>query len=305
MAFGLLAVIATGVSWIISGIIMGKLPKVGIDTDAHLVIGSALNGIVGVAIGLFVGFSAGVPIRTIVLGLGILFVAGIVNNRQLVWMSKAMQVGPNGIIWSFLQCGFIIPFIFLSVCYHSEVTPFKVGGCIVLIAAMLIMGVTGKNNKESTGPWLMLTFLAFLVTGVSQTMTNIPSFFEGAERLDSSWKMAANGFGLAAGSLFFGLFEKPSPHVIRKTIASLNQKLFWWYIFIHHAPTILINFLLFYYGMDTLAKHGVGAIAFPLMTGSCIIAFDIYSMAVLHERRTPLQLFALLLCLLGIVGFCF
>ena len=284
---------------------MGKLPKVGIDADAHLVAGNIMMAVLGLGVGVFAGFSAHVPVNTIVWGLAVLFVAGIINNRQLAWMSKAMQVGPNGIIWSFLQCGFIIPFIFLSLCFNSEVTPWKVVACVLLIGAMTIMGVTGKNNKESTGPWLMLTFLAFLATGISQAMTNVPSFFEGAEHLDSSWKMAANGFGLAAGSLMSGIFERPSPHVLHKTLVSLKDKLFWWYLIIHHLPCFFINFFLLYYGMDTLAKHGVGAIAFPLMTGSCIIAFDIYSMIFLHERRTPLQLFALLLCLLGIVGFCF
>ena len=307
MLLGVLAVMAMGASWIVSGIIMGKAPKVGINAEVFLFFCCSLTSLVGIGVGCTHGFPPGLPFGKIAAVLGILFVGGIVNNRQLAFMSKAMQHGPNGIIWSFLQCGFIVPFILLSIVFpdKTEISVYRVLGCIALIAAMIIMGVTGQKNKESTGPWLMLTCLAFLATGISQTMNNLPSFLQGADEIDSSWKTAACELGIGLGSLFFGLFEKENPHLIRKTAASLKNKVFWGFIAFNAIAAICSSFFLLYYGMDTLVKHGAGAIAYPLMTGACIIAFDIYSMLALHERRTPLQIFALLLCLLGIVGFCF
>ena len=307
MLLGVLAVVLMGVSWIVTGIVMGKVPKSGISADVFLFVGSAFITLAGVSIGCVHGFPPGMSLLKVALVLGILFVGGIVNNRQLALMSRAMQHGPNGIIWSFIQCGFIVPFILLNIVFpdKNEISVCRVLACIALIAAMIIMGVTGQKNKESKGPWLLLTCLAFLATGISQTMNNLPSFLKGADEINSAWKTAACECGIGMGSFLFSLFGKKQSSFRRKTRKAMKKPVFWGFIAFNSIAAFLGGFFLLYYGMDRLAKHNAGAIAYPLMTGSCILAFDLYSLLVLHEHRTRLQLFALLLCLLGIVGFCF
>ena len=64
----------------------------------------------------------------------------------------------------------------------------------------------------------------------------------------------------------------------------------------------LSSFCLMYPGMDVLSKLGIGAIAYPLMVGSCIIFFELFSIIILREKRQILQWIALVLCLAGAVG---
>ena len=51
MLLGILAVIGMGVSWIVTGIVMGKVPKVGVSADVFLFVGSAFITLAGVSIG--------------------------------------------------------------------------------------------------------------------------------------------------------------------------------------------------------------------------------------------------------------
>ena len=43
----------------------------------------------------------------------------------------------------------------------------------------------------------------------------------------------------------------------------------------------------------------------PDHVASCIAGFDLYALALLHEKRTPLQLLALALLFLGLTALCF
>ena len=59
-----------------------------------------------------------------------------------------------------------------------------------------------------------------------------------------------------------------------------------------------------YPSMDALAKRGAGSLAYPLLVGSCVGGFSLYSIFILKEKCTPLQKAALLCCLAGIILIC-
>lgn len=65
-----------------------------------------------------------------------------------------------------------------------------------------------------------------------------------------------------------------------------------------------------FFGVSLTWGRGVGivlltgAVSYPLMVGSCIVSFTIYSRLVLKERLKPLQYLALVLCLTGLAGLC-
>ena len=59
-----------------------------------------------------------------------------------------------------------------------------------------------------------------------------------------------------------------------------------------------------YPSMDTLAKHGAGSLSYPLLVGSCVVGFSLYSKLFLKEKMTPLQWGALASCLAGIILIC-
>ena len=67
---------------------------------------------------------------------------------------------------------------------------------------------------------------------------------------------------------------------------------------------MVTSYLLLYPGMDILSRAGIGSVAYPVMVGSCIIFFELFSVLILREKRQLAQWIALALCLLGVVGIC-
>ena len=75
----------------------------------------------------------------------------------------------------------------------------------------------------------------------------------------------------------------------------------WWGILI----ACISSFLCFYRGLDVLAKYGCGGSGYPVAIGVCIVAFAAYSMMVLKEKFSRLELTGLTLIVLGIAGISF
>ena len=46
-------------------------------------------------------------------------------------------------------------------------------------------------------------------------------------------------------------------------------------------------------------------VCYPLMVGSCIVSFSLYSIFGLKEKATKVQIAALVLCMIGLAGLCF
>ncbi len=125
LLLGITLLVISGLEWVTTGILMGRAPKEGIDSGFLLTLMSLLGVIVFGIIMVATGLPTAFPRQAFLVAL-CMSVAGIVNSRQLVDMSKAMQIGPNGIIWSILQCGFIIPFIVGVVFFHNPLNPFRI-----------------------------------------------------------------------------------------------------------------------------------------------------------------------------------
>ena len=85
----------------------------------------------------------------------------------------------------------------------------------------------------------------------------------------------------------------------------IGNKYTWRYALLIDTVEIFTCICLFYPGLDALANSRIGAISSQLMTASGIIGFEVYAVMILKEKRSALQVTALLLCLLSIVAICF
>ncbi len=301
---GILFLVLVGISWVVSGIVVGRAPKDGVDVGILVFLESLTAFVVSLSIGL----AGGMPQaggRAVVWTLSILFIGGIVNNRQLVDMGRAMQEGPNGIIWSIIQCGFVIPAVVGVTFLGDLLNAWKLLGFIALLIALAIMGLAGDNSQGKDGNhWKWLAFRAFLWTGVSQLLANIPSYLDSADKISGVWRTMASTGGMAFATPFFALFDAKGGGFVRNLAGHVARRRVWMYVILNQSVGILASIFFEFRGMDIMAKAGMGAVSFPLMVGSCIIAFDLYSMAVLKEKRSPVQLLALLMCLAGAVAIC-
>lgn len=299
VTFGVVAMILVGISWIVWGYIAGIAPRRNLNMGL-MVAASALGGtLISLPIALVQGvpdFSQSSNLMVMLLVL----LGGIFNFSQLQFMSRAMKFGPNGIIWSIIQSGFIVPFA-VGILFFGEPLkwPFALAVTLV-IASLVIFAVAGDN--ESKGKWLVFTLLAFLATCACQSFQYIPSNIKGCENVSSIWRTLAFFIGLLLG-FFINLAVSKD---VRKEVGPLiRNKYTWLYALLVDVVEIIACYCFLYPGMDALAKSSIGAISTQLMTASGIVAFELYAVLLLKEKRTKWQVTALLLCLASIAVICF
>ena len=306
LLFGLILLTISGLSWVVTGVVMGRAPKDGLDAGFIITMEAALSLIFVAVMIAFTGIP-NVPASHLTLVAASMFASGFVNSRQLVNMSKAMQCGPNGIIWSIIQCGFIMPFLFGVIFFHNPLTFLRGTGIIALLVALNLMGFLGdikKGGIKTGGNWKWTTFRAFIWTGLTQTFAIIPSHLNDIEQIGVSWRLLWSSLGFVISAPLFSILSGQAKPLfnIYKTQISIGRA--WAYIIGLKAIGLLVCFFIQFPGIDILGKCNLEAIAMPLMVGCCIIGFDVYAFFFLHEKRTLTQLAALLLCLAGTVAIC-
>ena len=301
MIRGIIYMIIVGICWTVYGVVMGFAPKRKLDVRIMLFL-IAFSGVVASgAIGLATGLPKGVPALPYFITFAALTVCGALNYVQLHLMSKAMENGPNSIIWSLIQSAFVFPFIIGVLFFHSRCVFWNAAGatCILLALLMLALG----QDSHSTGPWKLMAFISMFNTGISQTLSNMPSYFPEAENVSSTWRTTYFFLGLAIGSIICTMISFKG-QFYKSILAYVKRTDMWLFTLLLLGIEIVISILLLYPGMNMLADAGAGAIAYPLVVASGIVAFDMYSLIILHERHTLLQKLALLLILTGIAGLC-
>ena len=304
VVYGIGAMALVGACWTISGYVMGKAPKQQIMVPWLLVINTLVSLLVSVTIGLVQGFPETTG-RGLLIAFGSLFLCGIFNFFQLVLISRAMQQGPNGIIWSIVQSGFIFPFFMGVVFFGVSLTWLRLAGLFCMLIALILFGMAKKNTGPdwaSGNRWKLLAFTAFLVTGASQSLSNLPSYFPDANAVSSTWRTAAYALGMC----FCGLMtELPSG---KAALVHFREHLcrgaVWQNVMTIEVPEMTASYLLLYPGMDILSKAGIGSVAYPVMVGSCIIVFELFALLILREKRKFAQWAALALCLAGTAAIC-
>ena len=293
--------IMVGAGWTVFGYIMGEAPKKGIDVTGLMFIFTGIE----MLLSLIAALCAGIPevsMKGWGISCGILISCGIVNYFQLDVLSRAMQKGPNGSIWTITQSGFVFPFAMGIIFFNVPLEKVRIAGFICIIISLSVFGLCGDNNKSS-GKWKLLAIAAFLITGLSQILSNLPSYFEEAKKVTPMWRTAAFALGMICGCIIVRL--KKLPALFGTVRNQLKQKEVWKMAAWGSLTNLLTSILFLYPGMDALAKVKHGAIAYPVMVCSCLIVFELYAIIVLRERRSVWQIMALLFCIAGAAGICF
>ena len=299
MLFGIIAMILVGLSWIILGVVMGRAPKLKLSVSTLMLVGS-----LGVFIGYFIYalFTHGFDSPASALGMVALIctIEGIANYLQLEFMSRAMQHGPNGVIWSVVQSAFIFP-VLMSILFFGETkSVLNYIGLLSILGSLFMFGCL-KDNSAS-GPWRMLMLFSFISTGVTQCSSIFLSYYPSLAAVSSSFKVAV--FFLVMGLCGLLLKAKQSRSLMKELLADVKVRGFWTHCVAMYLPFGTVNAILLYPGMNSLERANAGVLAFPLMICSCIIGFQVVAILFLKEKCTPLQWVALALCLSGIIAFC-
>ncbi len=293
---------------------MGDAPKHHISSSSVQRMGAIVSVVAGLTIYALTqntgAATASPEWRVLLLTCLTYFGAGIINSIMLQIMSVAMQRGPNGIIWCIIQSATVFPFLGGILIFQQPASAIQWLGMALLLVALAQFGLAKDNTvadkpqgKPSFWTWKRLAFLAFLITGVQQNLATAPSFFPSAQMVSPILRSCATALGTIVGATIWSIFaHEASPFAFEK--ATLKRFLFWKYIIVLQGFGLVFAYTLLYPGLDNLASHGLGGMGYPLMVGSCIVAFVASSVLFLKEKIRPRQLLAVAFCIAGLVLLC-
>ncbi len=295
MLTGLLLLVLTGLSWVAVGAVVGKTAKFGIPLEVV----QLFSALVMAAASVFVLLvhpdqACSWTIRFLVMLS--LALSGALNYVMLLLMGKAMKTGPNGIVWATIQSGLGLPFLFGIVVFREALTLPRLSGLVLIIGSLLLFGTGQKKSQtanDTKGSWRKPAWLAFFCAGSNQILSNLPSYFP--EALPVSSYTRTLGLQLGIIIAFLLLDNK----LLNSSV--LRDRRMWRFALLLAATSVLSAFFLVYNGMNLVTAAGAGAIAYPVMVGSCIVSFTLYSRLFLREKLTPPQWGGLVVGCFGIV----
>ena len=177
MLTALSILILVGVIWTTTGIVMGCVAHRGISAELMLMASYLLGILVCLALlPLYPAMEAKDGLAYFALGM--YFLVGVLNFFLNITMAAAMKRGPNSLVWAILQAGMLIPFIF-GVSFHNvQAGPLRILGMCSMLAALALISMDKDRQDKAQGKfWLFLSFLAFLIVGVQQTIGTEPSYY--------------------------------------------------------------------------------------------------------------------------------
>ena len=65
---------------------------------------------------------------------------GFLNYYMALCMGRAMRTGPNGTVWTIVQCGFVFPFVLGVAIGNTALTAPRAAGLLCVIAGVLFCG---------------------------------------------------------------------------------------------------------------------------------------------------------------------
>ena len=304
VAFGILAMVIVGGSWCLVGLVMGDAPKKGIEPSLVQMGGSIFSVTFSLVILLLTSaYSTSSPKATFLTCLTY-FVASMINFTMLQLMAKAMQLGPNGVIWSIIQSALVFPFMGGIIFFGVEFTWLRGAGILLLLAALVLFAFTKDNSKNNGGiKWKLLAFGGMALAAIQQNLATMPSYYEAARGVPS----IVRSLSAAGGTLFMAVIwnvvqmNQERWAQIKKNVKNLTL---WKYIAALQMFGLVFAYTLHYPGMNVMADHGMGGMCYPMMVGSCIVSFTLASIWLLKEKIRPIQFAALLVCIGGLVLIC-
>ncbi|MBR7118853.1 MAG: hypothetical protein IKC77_01480 [Lentisphaeria bacterium] len=304
--FGIISLVFLGLSWCLVGAIAGNAPKKNIRMEHLLLSGGLIAALIIFIFMLISGvsYTSNTPKIALYLTLAAFFASGVCCYFQHVLTSRAMQNGPNGVIWALTQSAMIFPFIAGIVFYGVKFTILRLAGIILVLAALVIFGGTKEHGSSSgKGKWKLDAFTVLIVISFSQVVTSLPFYYKETEGVSAPLCICCMmlGYAAAAAALMAPKMDKAALLEFKNAVCRRD---FWVYCILLLPTAAVIAVILEIPGMRAMADNGLGGMSFPLMVGSCICGFSLYSAVVLKERFKAAELVALAFCIGGLCMLC-
>lgn len=302
--FGIAAMVMVGISWCFVGAIAGKAPKEGIPMEYIIFSGSTASMIVMGIMMIILKSNLSCPLPLFILTSAAFFAAGSLCFAQHKLTSLAMQSGPNNIIWAITQSAMVFPFIISVAFFGVKLTALRLIGIILMLLALGIFGASGNTSSGAKGKWRLATFICLGVVSLDQILVTIPFFYPEAANISPLYCTFMMMAGYAVCSTVLFILRRRDREYIRGFYNSLVSAKAWKYSFWLLPVSSIVAFLCQFPGMKVMAEHGMGGMSYPLMVGSCIVIFSVFTTVSLKEKFRAIQIFALAACICGLFLIC-
>lgn len=304
VAFGIIAMIIVGSSWCLVGLVMGDAPKKGIEPSLVQMGGGIFSVSFSLLILLITSAYPTAPLKATLLICLTYFVGSAMNFVMLQLMSKAMQLGPNGVIWSIIQSALVFPFIGGILFFDVRFTFLRGAGIAMLLGALILFAFTKDNSNKTSGiKWKLLAFTCMAIAAIQQNLSTLPSYFEESRGVPSILRSLSSAGGTLMMAIIWNivLMNRDRWEQLKKNVKNLTL---WKYIAVLQLFSLIFAYTLLYPGMDVMAGKGLGGMCYPMMVGSCIVSFTLSSIWILKEKIRLIQIAALAVCIGGLILIC-
>lgn len=309
MALGILLAILTGLSWVVTGAVVGLVERHGRPTGQLLAMRSAIllvAALLLLAVGGAVRPGAAAFRLCLAWRPALLMAAwGSLSYVMAVFMGRAMARGPNGAAWTIVQSGFVFPFTMGIALGNTAATPARLAGLAMILAGVVFGGMARSSRGGATGrrrgAWLVPALLGFVFCGANQCAVNLVSFLPPDARPAQPERIVWGALGMLGAALIHGLVgwgmpardagaaEKAAPLSFLVKVAAAEATVW-----------LFSGLFLLYNALDLLQAAHLAAIASPIMVASCLAGFLVYGAIALRERPNLFQGLGLVCSLGGI-----
>jgi multidrug transporter EmrE-like cation transporter len=220
-------------------------------------------------------------------------------------LSYAMRMGSHSVAWGIMQSAIVLPFLTGWLILGDNVKIGNLCGMLIIIMSLIIL-VFGKvtsadksagksENSSNVKNFLILTFLAFLCTGIQQSCTLLPNkadiIFPNTEPFTDAvlaWRIPLGSLGSLVIWVIVSLLAK-----VKLSFGQFKNSLI-------YAIVVFIGQTLFYVAVDILSNYKLSGVVYPLAIGCCIVSFSLFCVIFRHEKLNILEKVGLGVMVLGL-----
>lgn len=222
------------------------------------------------------------------------------TNLGILKMKGAMQCGHQGFAWAISQSAMVLPFIFALFFWNEKAHLSRLGGVVLILASFAFLSIRELRQQDKTSNiksetsknvlrWIFLSASAFLLIGISQIFSMVPSHWGGWSDKGALRLPLLFAFSLVFWAAYF--FIKGGKFHCRATLLhSLAYTVF-----------VISGQITLYKSLDLMAAAKMSSVVYPMSVGTCIMVVVVYSALALREKFGISGLLGILMTLLGII----
>ncbi len=284
MMTGFILAVLTGLTWTAIGVVLSRCARESFDVVSYSLAQTLIT-----AIASFFIYVKPAEINTgnIYILLAFVFTAGLLNAIAQKVVKVAMSKSNHGPVWAISQSALIIPFLAGVLIWDSHGTVGQWLGTLLILGGIIFPVLRKFGNLKN---WLLPTLIAFFMFGIVQTLYLSPSMLPDFTD-NTGLRPTLASLGGFSGWLIVKGYKHKKLRYDRHTI----------YLAFFMSLLSLISLKIFFLALDSLSQVGLGNIGIPLIVGSNIIGFILYSLTILKEKLNRVEITGMILALLGII----